>query len=432
MVTESTFEIANITAYHLALDDQPGYWEDYRGGGSARREPARLEFREGWQTVYPTTVEAMLLRVELADGSTGWGESNTPIGPEVTALISQRLLKSMVAGRSFDSPVALWDFLYDAQRGRGYAAGYYLDAMAALDIAVWDALGHRAGLPVARLLTDLPRQRLPVYLSGLRQATRSERIEAMHQWLDTGLSGVKIFVDGDLDAAAQELEALQRAGGGTAEQWMVDTLWMCRGDDGRRAKALFGDLGVRWLECPLQPEDLAGHRQLAGEPGAPIALGEHFRTHYQTADWFGPPPALDVYQPDIGRTGLSDGLRQIETAQAAGVPSTPHMGSGLHVFQSATLHFATACWNGGPTNGRPAHGLTDSTPGSADEAGGMLSAAPGSEVPYLQEYQAGLAQRGDLVGRTSWQYADGAFELPEVPGLGVEIDEEALARYTVT
>lgn len=398
MTADTTFEIASITAYHLSLDDEPGYWEDYRGGGAASGAKSRLEFREGWQTVYPTTVEAILLKVELADGSIGWGESNTPIGPEVTAMISERLLLPMVAGRTFESPCQLWDFLYDAQRGRGYAAGYYLDALAALDIAVFDAIGRRAGLSVARLLSEQPRMRLPVYLSGLRQATLDERIEAMHRWLETGLTGVKIFVDGDLDAAADELAALQGAGGGTAEQWMIDTLWMCRGDDGRRAKVLFGDLQARWLECPLQPEDLHGHRALATEPGAPIALGEHFRTHYQTEAWFEDPPALDVYQPDIGRTGLSDGLRQIEQARAAGIPSTPHMGSGLHVFQAATLHFATACWNN----------------------------------DYLQEYQAGLAERGDRVGRSDWQYADGAFVVPDTPGLGVEMDEEALTRYTVS
>ena len=397
MTVSTQFEISDLTAYHLSLSDQPGYWEDYQGGGSKSQRQDRLEFRQGWQTVYPTTVEAVLVRVTFTDGSIGWGESNSPIGPEVTALICERLLAPMVRGRSFDTPAALWDFLYDAQRGRGYAAGYYLDALAALDIAAWDAIGCRAGLPVANLLTQTPRTHLPVYLSGLRQATVEERIEAMHRWVDTGLKGIKIFVDGDLDAAGRELETLQQAAGEDIEQWMIDTLWMCRGDDGRRAKAMFGDLGTRWLECPLQPEDLRGHRALSHEPGAPIALGEHFRTHYQTQAWFEAPPALDVYQPDIGRTGLSDGLRQIAHARKAGVPSTPHMGSGLHVFQAATLHFATAC---------------------------------GGE--YLQEYQAGLAERGNLLGTTSWNYADGAFILPDAPGLGVQIDEKALARYTVT
>jgi D-galactarolactone cycloisomerase len=388
-----SFTIDDITAFHLAFSDQPGYWEDYRGGGEAA-ESARFEFRPGWQTVYPRTVEAILLRVRLADGTVGWGEANTPIGPEVTALICERLVGPMACGRAFGDPQSLWDFLYDAQRGRGYAAGFYLDALAALDIAVWDALGKRAGLPVAALLCASPRQQIPAYLSGLRQATLADRIAAMQQWADTGLRGIKIFLDGDLDAGMAELAALQEAG--CIEQWMVDTLWMCRGDVAQRAKLGFGEMGVRFLECPLQPEDLQGHRALHAEPGAPIALGEHFRTHYQTEAWFDAPRSLDVYQPDIGRTGLSDGLRQVVQARAAGIPSTPHMGSGLAVFQAATLHFAAVC---------------------GDE--------------YLQEYQAGLAERAALVAQTAWTYAAGGFVLPDRPGLGVEIDEEAVARYSV-
>ena len=388
-----SFVIQDITAFHLAFTDQPGYWEDYRGGGAAA-ESARFEFRPGWQTVYPRTVEAILLRVRLADGTVGWGEANTPIGPEVTALVCERLVGPMACGRDFGDPQASWDFLYDAQRGRGYAAGFYLDALAALDIAVWDALGKRADAPVAALLCDTPRQRIPAYLSGLRQATLAARIESMRQWADTGLRGIKIFLDGDLDAGMAELASLQEAGG--IEQWMVDTLWMCRGDAARRAKCDFGELGARFLECPLQPEDLQGHRELLVEPGAPIALGEHFRTHYQTEAWFAEPRALDIYQPDVGRTGLSDGLRQVAAARAAGIPSTPHMGSGLAVFQAATLHFAAVCGN-----------------------------------ECLQEYQAGLAERAALVSETAWVYADGGFRLPDRPGLGVEIDEEAVARYAV-
>ena len=61
--------IDEIAAFHLAFTDQPGYWEDYRGGGAASAEAARFEFREGWQTVYPRTVEAVLLRVKLAAGA---------------------------------------------------------------------------------------------------------------------------------------------------------------------------------------------------------------------------------------------------------------------------------------------------------------------------------------------------------------------------
>jgi D-galactarolactone cycloisomerase len=395
MAADLSFEIADLTAYHLAFTDQPGYWEDYRGG-VAGQQSARFEFRPGWQTVYPRTVEAVLVKVELADGTVGWGEANTPIGPEITAQVSKSLLLPMACGKAFSGPTALWDFLYDAQRGRGYAAGFYLDAMAALDIAVWDAVGTRAGLPVAALLADAPRRRLPAYLSGLRQASLAERVEAMREWADKGMAGIKIFLDGDLDQGVAELENLQEAADGCIEEWMVDTLWMCRGDTARQAKSRFGALGARFLECPLQPEDLKGHRELLKEPGAPIALGEHFRTLYQAEAWFESPRALDVYQLDVGRTGLSDGLRQVQAANKAGIPSTPHMGSGLAVFQAATLHFSAVC---------------------------------GGE--YLQEYQAGLAQRAALVADTAWQYADGAFSLPDRPGLGVAVDEDKLARYLV-
>lgn len=398
-MTDTHVAIKDLRALHVAFPDAPSYWEDYKGkGGSA--PSARFEFRDGWRTVYPLTVEGYLIRVELTDGTVGWGEGNCPIGPEVACLVAERLQLPMVQNREFASPLELWDFLYDAQRGRGYASGYWLDAMAAIDIALFDAVGKREGLPVSALLSEQPRQTLPVYLSGLRKRTREDRLEHLKNWLDTGLTGVKLFVDGDLDAGTAEVEFLQ-AGcaqfGTPVEQWMVDTLWMVAVADGPEARRRYGELNCRWLECPLEPEDLAGHRELLQHPGAPIALGEHFRTHYQTQDWFAEPRALEVFQPDIGRTGFSDGLRQLQQATDAGVPTTPHMGNGLGPFQAATLHFATAC---------------------------------GGE--YLQEYQAGLADRAELIGTTDWKYADGGFVVPDTPGLGVQVDEEALARYAVT
>ena len=403
MTTPMHIEIADLSAFHVAFSDEPSYWEDYKGKGSARTPGARprFEFRDGWRTVYPLTVEGWLVRVELADGSVGWGEGNCPIGPEVACLVAENLVLPMVREREFAAPLALWDFLYDAQRGRGYASGYWLDAMAALDVALYDAIGRREGAPVAALLAAeaglaAPRATLPVYLSGLRRATREERLAHLRTWLDRGLHGVKLFVDGDLDAGTAEVEYLQAGVGDADVQWMVDTLWMVPPERGPEARRRYGDLGCRWLECPLLPEDLAGHRELLTHPGAPIALGEHFRTHYQTAPWFENPPALEVFQPDIGRTGFSDGLRQLAQARAAGVPTTPHMGNGLGPFQAATLHFAAVC---------------------------------GDEV--LQEYQAGLAERATLIGTTAWTYGDGSFAVPDAPGLGVEVDEAALARYAV-
>ncbi|MCB9969471.1 MAG: hypothetical protein H6852_17775 [Geminicoccaceae bacterium] len=92
-----------------------------------------------------------------------------------------------------------------------------------------------------------------------------------------------------------------------------------------------------------------GHRRpsaVARTAGAPIALGEHFHTSFEVAPWL-EPRALDVLQPDIGRTGISNALQQRLMALAAGIDVTPHMGSGLDIFQAATLQFAAIC-NDGP------------------------------------------------------------------------------------
>ena len=206
-----SFTIVEIRTAHLAFPDTPGYWEQYRRQNeepSATPAFARYEFKPGWQTVYATMVETPLVRVKLADDHIGWGESNTPIAPEIVCVMIDAAIAEMVVNREFANPTELWDFVYDSQRGRGVNSGYWMDALAALDIAIWDALGKRNDLPVAALLDNQPRTNIPVYLSGLRRATLDERITQAKSLNDQGIRGAKIFQSGDIEAALQELDAL--------------------------------------------------------------------------------------------------------------------------------------------------------------------------------------------------------------------------------
>ena len=393
-----SFAILDIRTAHLAFPDTPGYWEQYRRQNeepSAAPEIARYEFKPGWQTVYATMVETPLVRVELNDGNIGWGESNTPIAPEIVCVMIDAAIAEMVINREFASPTHLWDFVYDSQRGRGINSGYWMDALAALDIAIWDALGKRNDLPVAALLESQPRINIPVYLSGLRRATLDERITQAKSLSEQGIRGAKIFQAGDIEAALKELDALVD-GAPDVEQWMVDTLWMCSLENAITAKRAFGDRDLRFFECPLQPEDLTGHRALHRAEGSPIAIGEHFRTTYQLNDWLTPEPAFDIYQPDIGRTSISDFIRQRYLAYAANIPVTPHMGNGVSVFQAATLQCAAV-----------------------------------SSPELLQEFQGGLSNLLQDASDTGWQLKDGEFILPDRPGLGVSIDEHGIEPYIV-
>ena len=389
---DTSFSIEALDAFHIVLGER-SYWEGFLGAGAGER--GRFVFRPGWRTVYSSAVEAAFFRLRLADGTTGWGEPNAPVGPEIVCRIAENLLLPILAGRTFADPGALWDFLYDTQRGRGHFSGFYLDAIAGLELAVWDALARRAGVPLAALLCARPRTEIPVYLSGLRRATQPERIALAREWADGGLGGIKIFLDGDTAAGTAELAALQ-AGAPGIRRWMVDVLWSFSAvEAAAAAKRAYGGLGAEWLECPLLPEDLAGHRALRARPGARVALGESFHTRFEAAPWL-EGQALDVFQPDVGRTGIVETLRQMRLADACGIATTPHMGGALDLFQAATLHVAAACGEG-----------------------------------LLCEYQAGLAGRLGAALDSGWRYAGGAFRLPERPGLGVEVDLEALAPFVV-
>jgi len=394
MSADTNISIKSVEAIHIAFKNSDSYWESYRAN-EGDRHTERFEFKRGWQTVYARTIETPLVKITLSDGTVGWGEANAGIGPEVVCLIINGIQAQMIEGQEYENPGALWDFLYDSQRGRGYSSGFWLDALAAIDIAVWDAIGKREQMPVAALLDPNPRKQFDVYLSGVRRSTLEERIEHVNSWIDTGLKGAKIFLTGDIEAGVAELDGLM-AGAPRMEQWMVDTLWMCSHESAERGKLEYGKRNVRFFECPLQPEDLIGHQDLVTKPGSPIALGEHFRTRYQMEAWVQQPRALDVYQPDIGRTGFTDYMNQMEIAARAGILTTPHMGTGVSVFQAATLQCAAV--------------------------------AP---PEYLQEFQGGLSDRLEKASDTAWKYADGGFVLPDRPGIGVEINETLLDPFVV-
>jgi len=390
---DTRFTLRGIRSVRVRVPG-PDYWRGY--AEASARDSRRFFFQPGWRTAYPREVESALLRVELAHGELGWGESTTPIAPEVVVTIANGLLADLTVGREFASPAALVDLLYDAQRCRGYVGGYYQDAIAALDIALHDALAKRAGLPLARALTPKPRASVACYLSGARAADRDGRIEALRQWAATGSSAAKLFLRGDLAGDLEEYSAL-RAAVPQIVWWAVDALWTYdTAEIARHAKREFGAGAARWLECPMLPEDLDGHAALAALPGAPIALGEHFRLHRQVEPWLAQ-RAVDVIQPDVGRTGFVEGMRILEAARTCGVSMTPHMGASLDVMHAATLHLAACC---------------------------------GADLPC--EFQAGLAGRMGHAVRSEWRVAGGAFALPDAPGLGVTVDEAALQALVVT
>ena len=129
----------------------------YLGELAADEQPnARGYFiRRGNRTVYPTVDRSVIVRIETNDGAVGWGETYGIVSPGAVREIIEDLLADFVSGRDPLDVSVIHEDLYDLMHVRGYTSGFYLDALAAIDIGLWDLCGKLHGMPLAKLLKKI-------------------------------------------------------------------------------------------------------------------------------------------------------------------------------------------------------------------------------------------------------------------------------------
>ena len=122
--------------------------------------------RDANKTVYSTFDRSVLLRMETTSGIVGWGETYGLVAPGVIGELITDLLANFIIGRDPSDPSVIYDNLYDLMRFRGYTGGFYVDALAAIDIALWDIAGRQVGKSVAELLGGVKKKKFMAYVSG--------------------------------------------------------------------------------------------------------------------------------------------------------------------------------------------------------------------------------------------------------------------------
>lgn len=380
--------ITEVEVYPLKLRNEPVYLGDTAGVRTAGDYYLRPEYR----SIYSRKLETLLVKVTADDGTYGWGEALAPVAPEATGEIVTRLLAPFLIGDDPRDIDVIWNRMYDSMRERGYFTGFMVDAIAAVDIALWDLSGKTVGLPVYRLLGGAHRTRIPAYVSGIPKKTKEERIEAALEWKARGFDAIKLHlgygVREDAGVASYMREAL---GGGF--RLMIDAHWKYTVPEaiqlGRRLEAL----GVDFLEAPTLPEDIDGHAEICRALDMAVAVGEAKRTRYQFKERL-LKRAADILQPDVGRTGISEARKIANLAEAFHVPIAPHLSVGLGVCTAASLH---------------------------------LSAA----IPNFRilEYQPTVLTAANKLLKEPIVCERGAYALPERPGHGAEPDEAKLRAW---
>jgi L-alanine-DL-glutamate epimerase-like enolase superfamily enzyme len=365
----------------------------YRVGGHTE-SPGRLPgtdyyIEPQWVHAYSSVTEACLVKITVDDGTFGWGEVQAPLTPQTPAVLITTLLGPALLGQDALATAQLYDRLYHLMLARGHVGSFLFDALAGLDIALWDLKGRTYGVPLFELLGGPFRTELPAYVSGLRVKTLDAKLKAAKSFIDEGYAGVKIFSGGGTDAIEAEARAVREAIGPGAF-FAVDAI--CKYDLARatRVGLALDALGADWFEAPLNAEDVDGHAALARAIATPVAVGETLRTAGQFEPWLRQ-RALAVAQPDIMRCGITGTLKIAALAEAHHVPTSLHTGVCTGVGMAATWQVAAAL--------------------------------PG-DLP--QEHQHDLVAAGSQVLKTPLEQRNGLLLVPTRAGIGVEVDEDAV------
>lgn len=345
--------------------------------------------RQGNRTVYASADRTVVVRVLTEDGVEGWGETYGLAAPRAATEIINDLLAAFVVGRDpLDAP-AIHDDLYDLMRVRGYTGGFYLDALAAIDIALWDAAGKTVGLPIAKLVGGgARRDTIPAYVSGLPRPTRAERADFAREWQARGFSAFKFASPVADDGVEAEIRSLREALGPEA-RISCDMHWTQTADE---AIALIRQMerhGLWFAEAPVRTEDIAGLSKVAHAVTTSIAVGEEWRTVFDAMLRIDR-QACAIVQPEMGHKGITEFMRIGQYAQAHHLRVMPHATIGLGIFLAASL---------------------------------QASAALGPVVCHEYQHSIFEPNRRYLVGDMDCR--DGRYSVPTGAGLGVEPSEEA-------
>lgn len=355
---------------------------------------------------------SLLVKITTEDGLVGWGEGGQygPGEPVASAIVD--VLGPRLIGRAADQPVRIWEDNYAFSRDFG-RTGTYIEAMSAIDIALWDIWGKSLDRPVHHLLGGAFRDRAMAYGTGCyypdnfrdTNAMMSALAEEVAGYEAAGITAVKIklgLLSVEQDRA--RIELIRRTVGPDV-MLMADANHAYNAATALRIGRTMDEHGFLWFEEPVPPEDHDGYRLLRSKLDTPIAGGECEFTRFGFRDFVGG-GCVDIVQPDLCASGgFSEWVKILATAGQHGVLTVPHVwGSGVAV--AAALH-AIATIPPMPHTAAPV----------------TLQNEP------MVEYDRTLNPLRDQILQENFKLQDGAVAIPNGPGLGISVDEEALAGY---
>jgi L-alanine-DL-glutamate epimerase-like enolase superfamily enzyme len=333
----------------------------------------------------------LITMVDTDEGITGYGITyfgRIESGMETVKLIAERVLAPVITGQD--------PYFVRKMRNEMFVATEYFGtvgvanfAIAAIDCALWDILGKKAGLPVAKLIGGR-REAIPAYamVGWYYEGGAKEFIRHCADAVEEGFRALKIKVGkGPLKEDVERIRLIHREFGDDFRV-MVDA--NCIFDEVEaafRGKA-YDDEGVYWFEEPLQPYLRDAHARLAAKIRTPIAIGENYYTRHQFHDVI-KAGCVSIVQPDGRRAGgPTEWLDIGAISEAAGLKLASHGGGPVAVNILCALENAI----------------------------------------YIE---SGSLKKEDSMNKVSLVMKNGEILIPEAPGIGIDLNEDYVARYRI-
>lgn len=329
-------------------------------------------------------VSTLLIRIETEDGLVGWGEAFGHNAIPATKAAFDHQIAPLLTGRDAS---AIQPLLTELQKichtfGR---YGQTMFALSGLDTALWDLAGKAAGLPLYRLIGGAARTTVPAYASFLRYGDPAVVRELCAKAVAEGYTAIK------LHERTAEAVAAARDGGGESFDLMVDVNcpWTVR--EAEQMAWAFEPSDLYWLEEPVwPPENFNGLAEVRGVAPMRIAAGENASTVWEFTQMLRT-GAVDYAQPSVAKVGgvteMLKILRLCESHNVDFAPHSPYFGPGF----VATLH---------------------------------LVAQTGNPIEFLY-------CRPEPALYDIFPPKNGAFALPQGPGLGIEPNADVIRDYAV-
>jgi L-alanine-DL-glutamate epimerase-like enolase superfamily enzyme len=336
--------------------------------------------------------EALFIKITSETGHVGWGEGQSLLVPEATNEIVQNLLAPILIGENPLAREKQWDRMYATMRGRGYRSGYMAAAIAGINNALWDLSGRILDIPCYELIGGPYRNRVRIY-NNVGGRTPEEGAKNAAASVARGYDAVKYHLVRPHDVALAYVD-LTREAVGPSVDILVDLTWHY---DQPGAIALGKELQKRnvfWLESPIPSEDLSRHAEVATALDIPVCIGQEYYNAYQFRAVL-EAHAADMLLPDLARCGLTGGLRIAHLAETFDIPLSPAVGAGNVYSTAAQLQLSAGILN----------------------------------FVIMEHFDEAFEKKSELILKETLTRSGSYLELPDRPGLGIEIDEAKLKQY---